>query len=258
MYFILSYFSIIVLFLQIPMANKVPIKEPEMFFVKGGTFKMGDIFHEDYGSKPIHTVTLDSFYIGKYEVSQKEWMAVMGNNPSFFKGDNLPVESVSWDSVQIFLQKLNKQTGKKYRLPTEAEWEYAAREGGKIRRFGNGKDMADVNEINFDGEKLYKMPYSKIGIYRKITVPVGSFEPNSLELYDMSGNVAEWCSDWYDKYPIFEEVNPTGPKNGDVKMIRGGSFYSVPEFCRTMVRRNLTPENGESSLGFRVVCTTLK
>lgn len=258
MYFIFSYLPIIFLLIRGPHYEKTTIKEPEMAFVKGGKFIMGDIFNADYGSKPKHSVTLDSFYIGKYEVTQKEWVAVIGNNPSFFKGDNLPVESVTRDSVQIFLQKLNKLTGKNYRLPTEAEWEYAAREEGKIRRFGNGKDIADVNEINFDGEKLYKMPYSKVGIYRKKTVPVGSFEPNNLELYDMSGNVAEWCNDWYDKYPIFEEVNPESPKNGYVKLIRGGSFYSAPKFCRTMMRRNVNPMDGSSAIGFRVVCTSFK
>ena len=255
---IFSYFSTNYFEVKTPLLSVLTSNEPEMVFIHGGTFQMGDIFNEDFGSKPVHTVTLDSFYIGKYEVTQKQWIAIMGNNPAHFIGDDLPVEQVSWDDIQVFLLKLNNQTGKKYRLPTEAEWEYAARDNGKKIRFGNGKNIADVMEINFNADAVYKMPYSKTGIYRKKTMPVGSFQPNNLGLHDMSGNVAEWCQDLYNKYSNISLSNPTGPKLGAVRLIRGGSWYSSPEFCRTNVRRNSASPYGTDAIGFRLACTPLK
>jgi formylglycine-generating enzyme required for sulfatase activity len=177
----------------------------------------------------------------------------MGTNPSNFKGDNLPVENVSWDDVQEYLKKLNQKTGKKYRLPTEAEWEYAAREGGKKVRFGNGKDIANPSEINFDGSKDYKKPYSVVGVYREKTTNVGSFSPNSLGLYDMSGNVWEWCSDWYSSYSSSAVSNPTGAATGSSRVGRGGGWDSYPLHCRVAYRNYGSPPIHGSSLGFRVV-----
>jgi formylglycine-generating enzyme required for sulfatase activity len=129
---------------------------------------MGDTFGEgDNDEKPVHKVCLDDYYLGKYEVTQGQWQRIMGNNPARFKnGDNYPVEQVCWNDVQKFIKQLNSQTDGKYRLPTEAEWEFACREGGKKIRFGNGKDIIDPNEANFNGSSRFKKSYSKSGAYR--------------------------------------------------------------------------------------------
>ncbi|SFF22797.1 SUMF1/EgtB/PvdO family nonheme iron enzyme [Thermoflexibacter ruber] len=229
--------------------------EPEMVYVQGGTFEMGctseqrDCYNNE---KPVHSVTVDNFYMGKYEVSQKEWVAVMGSNPSYFKGDNLPVEQVSWEDVQEYIKKLNAKTGKKYRLPTEAEWEYAAREGGKKVLFGNGSNTADPSQMNFDASASYKKSYSVAGTYRGKTVPVDSFSPNSLGLYNMSGNVWEWCSDWYGAYSASPQTNPTGANTGSYRVGRGGSWRHNPRSLRVAVRVNNYPTYRRSSIGFRL------
>ena len=207
-----------------------------LVFVKGGTFTMGctseqqDCYSDE---KPAHSVTVDDFYIGRYEVTQKLWTETMGTNPSHFKNcDDCPVENVSWDDVQDFLKKLNaRYPGRNYRLPTEAEWEYAARGGGRQVLFGNGKNVADPDEINFDASADYKKSYSIAGTYRQKTVPVGSLNsPNALGLYDMSGNVWEWCSDLYDSdyYKNSPTANPTGPSSGSGRVIRGGVVAQLP------------------------------
>jgi formylglycine-generating enzyme len=232
-----------------------PVPDDNMVFVKGGTFTMGDVLNdnEETDEKPTHSVTLSDFYIGKYEVSQAEWIAVMDTNPSYFKGNNLPVEQVSWDDVKVYLQKLNAKTGKNYRLPTEAEWEYAAREGGKNVRFGNGKNTIDPSEINFDASASYKKPYSVVGEYRVKTVAVNSFAPNALGIYNMSGNVWEWCSDWRGAYSSGSQQNPTGPTTGSNRVFRGGSWLSYPQNCRATIRYSSTPAGRHYDLGFRVV-----
>ncbi|MCB0577220.1 MAG: formylglycine-generating enzyme family protein, partial [Saprospiraceae bacterium] len=165
--------------------------------VKGGTFTMGCTKEQkdcEKNEKPAHEVTLSDFYIGKYEVTQRQWNYVMGKNPSRFKNcDDCPVEKVSWDDVQDFLKRLNAglpADQQPYRLPTEAEWEYAAREGGKAVLFGNGKNIIDPNEINFYATPSLKTSYSIAGTFRQKSVPVGSLNsPNALGLHDMSGNV---------------------------------------------------------------------
>ena len=219
----------------------------------GCTEKDASICLDD--EKPAHSVTLSSYQIGKYEVTQKQWKAVMGerNNPAQFQGDDLPVETVSWDDVQVFLQKLNTQTGKKYRLPTEAEWEYAARERGKNVRFGNGKDIADPTEINFNVDKDHITFYSIAGIYRAKTSTVGSFKPNNLGLYDMSGNVWEWCSDLYGDYETNVGPNPQGVGKGSSRVVRGGSWFSYAQDSRVSVRDKDAPADRVSRIGFRVV-----
>ena len=178
----------------------------------------------------------------------------MGSNPSNFKDcPDCPVERVSWDDIQTFLQKLNaRYPGRNYRLPTEAEWEYAAREGGKAVLFGNGKNILDPAEANFDASAEYKKPYSVVGEYRGKTTPVGSFRPNALGLYDMAGNVEEWCSDWKGTYPSEAQTNPQGPSSGSYRVLRGGSWDSLPQNCRVANRNSLSPDNRNSDIGFRL------
>ncbi len=235
--------------------------------IKGGTFEMGDVFEEgEEREKPVHKVTLHDFMMCKYPVTQGLWKAVMGNdnNPSGFKGDDmLPVENVSWDMMQEFLEVLNKKSGASYRLPTEAEWEYAAREGGRKVRFGNGKDIADPAEMNFNALEKYKQPYSIAGTYREKTSPVTLFKPNALGLYDMSGNVWEWCVDYYadDYYQQCQKMgtvrNPKGPVTGSYRVLRGGSWFDYARLCRTTGRLNYTPASRTYSLGFRLVLSAL-
>ncbi len=243
------------------------IKDLEMpddglVLVTGGTFKMGCTSEQkDCGDdeKPTHQVTLSDFYIGKYEVTQKLWTEIMGENPSYFKnGDNYPVEQVSWDDIQTFLSKLNtKYPNRNYRLPTEAEWEYAARGGGKEVVFGNGKNTLDPKEANFNASAANKTSYSLAGEYRQKTTPVGSFIPNAIGLYDMSGNVWEWCSDWYgsDYYKNSPATNPQGPTSGSYRVLRGGSWSNDPQNCRVASRGYSTPDFRGNSVGFRLART---
>ena len=181
--------------------------------------------------------------MGKYEVTQAQWKAVMGSNPSRFKGDNLPVENVSWDDVQAFIRKLNQLTGKRYRLPTEAEWEYAARGGNKSRgyKYAGGNNIDEV--AWYDGNSGER------------THPVGKKRPNELGLYDMSGNVWEWCSDWYDEdyYGNSPQNNPQGPASGSSRVFRGGSWLNYAILCRSASRYYSTPDSRYGLIGFRLV-----
>ncbi|MDF7821830.1 SUMF1/EgtB/PvdO family nonheme iron enzyme [Runella sp. MFBS21] len=226
----------------------------EMAYVEGGTFQMGDE-EGDSSEKPVHSVTLSSFYMSKYEITQRQWESVMGSNPSSFKDcADCPVENVSWEDIQEFLKKLNARTGGKYRLPTEAEWEYAAGGGSGTRtRFGNGRDVLDAGEANFDARAASKASYSTVGEDRKKTLKVGSFRPNGLGLYDMTGNVLEWCSDWYGAYSSSGSINPTGPTRGSNRVLRGGSWFTGPANNRVAFRYDYTPSLRNSSVGFRVV-----
>ncbi len=249
-----------------PPTESTPAKRKSgltMVAVPGGTFSMGSPTAEQ--DRPTieypHSVTLDAYNIGKYEVTQADWRAVMVKDPAelAFKGcDDCPVESVSWNDVQDFITKLNQQTGGHYRLPTEAEWEYAARGGGKVVRFGNGSNIADPKQINFDGRASSKTSYSVAGEYRSKTIPVGSLNsPNALGLHDMSGNIWEWCSDWYggDYYQNSPNSNPPGPAFGSRRVMRGGSWLNVPQFCRAANRDNNAPGNRYDSGGFRLART---
>jgi formylglycine-generating enzyme required for sulfatase activity len=214
----------------------------QMVFVKGGTFKMGDTFGiGNREERPVHQVTLGNFYIGKYEVTQSQWKLIMGDNPSHYKDcDKCPVERVSWNEVQIFLTKLNMLTGKNYRLPTEAEWEYAAK-GGELSQ---GFRYAGGNNINFVSW------YS--GNSQGKTQPVGTMNPNELGIYDMSGNVYEWCSDWFDYYTESPKTNPEGPEQGEFKIVKGGSWYGYIGGSRISCRASDDPGNKRSYIGFRV------
>ena len=230
------------------------MNEPEMVFVKGGTFIMGDVLndYEHSDEKPTYSVTLSDFYIGKYEISQAEWVAIMGKNPSYVKGDSLPVENISWNDVRYFLVQLNAKTGKNYRLPTEEEWEYAAREGGKNVRFGNGKETINPSEINFTAIESWKVAYSIVGEYPNKIVAVNSFVPNALGIYNMSGNVWEWCSDLYEKYSRKSSQNDTDETPDYIHVFRGGAWNSDPQNCRTSARNSNRLTFTNDNLGFRV------
>ena len=220
----------------------------EMVFVKGGTFTMGATAEQgsdaESDEKPTHSVTVSDFYIGKYEVTQAQWKAVMGSNPSYSKGDNLPVEWVSWNDIQEFITKLNAQTGKKFRLPTEAEWEYAARGGNKSKgyKYSGSNSISDVAWYGDNSS-------SKIH-------PVGQKSPNELGIYDMSGNVWEWCQDWYSSsaYSSSSQTNPTGPSSGSSRVLRGGSWNYSAGSCRVSLRYYNTPDYRDFNRGFRLAC----
>ena len=220
----------------------------DMVYVKGGTFTMGVTAEQgsdaDSDEKPTHSVTVSDFYIGKYEVTQAQWRAVMGSNPSYFKGDNLPVEKVSWDDIQEFIKKLNAQTGKKFRLPTEAEWEYAARGGNQSKgyKYSGSNSISEV--AWYDGNSGDK------------THPVGQKTPNELGIYDMSGNVWEWCQDWYGSYSSSSQTNPTGPSSGSSRVLRGGSWCNYAWDCRVSYRNFNNPDYRSSDCGFRLACSS--
>lgn len=194
--------------------------EYPMVYVEGGTFLMGDSVGGSSDSKPAHWVTLDSYHIGKYEVTQELWEVVMGNNPSRYKGSRKPVEMVSWNDCQEFIRKLNHMTGQSFKLPTEAQWEFAARGGNKRGNKSKGYD-------DFPGSNHA----DNIGWYDdnsgNTTHNVGLKTPNELGLYDMGGNVSEHCSDWRGNYEASSETNPTGPATGPHHVIRGGDYLSV-------------------------------
>ena len=181
---------------------------------------------------PTHQVTLSDFYIGKYEVTQEQWEIVMGNNPSWFKGANNPVENVLWDDCLEFIEKLNQLTGLKFRLPTEAEWEYAARGGNKSKgyKYSGSNTIGDVAWY-YDNAYNVGSSSSNYG-----THPVGTKAPNELGLYDMSGNVHEWCSDWFGSYSSSAQTNPTGPTSGSYRVLRGGSWSYRANYCRVSDR----------------------
>ena len=212
----------------------------KMIKVEAGTFQMGST-SGDSDEKPVHSVTLThDYYMGETEVTQELWQAVMGNNPSNFKGSNLPVETVSYQDVEKFLTKLNKLTGKNFRFPTEAEWEYAAKGGNKSQ----GYTYAGSNTI---GDVAWYWDNSD----RK-THPVAQKQPNELGLYDMSGNVWEWCYDWKGSYPSGAQTDPTGASSGSSRVGRGGSWNLDAAGCRAANRDSSTPSYRYDNLGFRL------
>ena len=225
----------------------IPVKDGisiDMVKVEAGTFMMGatsEMKNPYDNEKPLHQVTLtNDYYMGKYEVTQALWEAVMGWNSSEFNDDNLPVNSVSWKDCQKFISKLNKMTGKKFRLPTEAEWEYAARGGKKSRgyQYSGNSNISDV--AWYDGNSGSK-PH-----------PVGTKQANELGIYDMSGNVYEWCSDWYGSYSSSSQTNPTGADSGLGRVVRGGSWYDNARGCRLSYRGSITPFYRGNDLGLRL------
>ena len=220
-----------------------------MVYVSGGTFTMGATSEQGSDAydheKPTHSVTLRSFYLCKYEVTQALWRAVMGNNPSYFKGDNLPVENVSWNDCQTFITRLNSLTGKKFRLPTEAEWEYAARGGNRTRGYKYSGNNGLSNVAWYDENNSSK------------THPVGLKSSNELGLYDMSGNLWELCSDWIGTYSSSAQTNPIGPLSGSRRMMRGGCWLNDARDCRLSVRAHCAPDDRGYNLGLRLALSHL-
>ena len=219
--------------------------EFKMIKVEGGTFSMGATSEQEYDAfsceKPVHSVTLSDYYIGETEVTQELWEAVMGSNPSYFEGDNQrPVENVSWNDCQKFIKKLNRLTGKEFRLPTEAEWEYAAR-GGKYSRGYKYSGSNNADEVAwYDSNSGSK------------THPVKTKKDNELGLYDMSGNVWEWCNDWWGCYQSNSQTNPTGPSEGESRVLRGGGWCYFDMGVRVSRRDYLTPGYRHIIIGLRL------
>ncbi len=218
----------------------------EMVYVEGGVFRMGSdeakgVANHYEATRPEHEVEVGAFYIGRYEVTQGLWAAVMGENPSSFGGsERLPVEGVSWVQAQEFCMLLSQMTGRRFRLPTEAEWEFAAR-GGEEGAFGgrdrNGLDSCAWYCVNSEGR----------------THEVGSKAPNAWGLYDMCGNVAEWCGDWMGDYTGARQSNPRGPQTGDSRIVRGGHYYSTSSSCAVFDRGWYVPTGKTEYYGLRVV-----
>jgi formylglycine-generating enzyme required for sulfatase activity len=214
-----------------------------MVYVKGGTYIMGATSEQeedcDEDEQPVHEVTLSDFYIGKYPVTQAQWKVLMDDNQSKFIGEDLPVECVSQDDVQLFIKKLNTITGQNYRLPTEAEWEYAARGGNwnSGYKYSGSNDVGEVAwcDENSGGE----------------THPVGTKKANELGIYDMRGNVWEWVSDWYGEYAGNAQVNPQGKSEGSSRVCRGGSYIGAGD-ARVSYRNCCNSDSRDPDLGFRL------
>ncbi len=244
--YLISYMVMLVTMLPMTILaqNTINTPEIEMILIEGGTFQMGSADDDESAErieKPKHEVSVSDFQIGKYEVSQQLWENVMGTNPSQIKGNALPVTNVSWNDVQEFIKRLNKMTKKKYRLPTEAEWEYAARGGNQSQGFiFIGSNNSDSVAWHFDNSD--KTPHE-----------IGSKQPNELGIYDMGGNIQEWVNDWYDGYSNDSQTNPTGPKSSKIgKILRGGSYAILPEYGRPAWRCVSNPNFRSPLIGFRL------
>jgi formylglycine-generating enzyme len=224
---------------------KDPTTGMEFVFVKGGCYRMGST---DGGSdeKPVHQVCVSDFSMGKYEVTQGQYAAVMGDNPSSFKqcGPDCPVESVSWNDAQNFIKRLNSKSGRKYRLPTEAEWEYAARSGGKDEKWAGTSDEGSLGKYAWYDKNSGNMTHR-----------VGLKKANGLGIHDMSGNVWEWCQDWYNEayYEDSPKDNPPGADIGENRVLRGGFWLNSDSTARAATRYRLKPDYGDRALGFRLV-----
>ncbi len=233
----------------------------KMVAVEGGTFTMGATAEQgndvESNELPTHQVTLSGYSIGETEVTQELWQAVMGSNPGYFKastyaayGDNLqrPIEMVSWDDCQEFITKLNELTGKTFRLPTEAEWEYAARGGNRSQ----GYKYAGSNTVGDVAWYFYNSYALGVDSPDYGTHTVATKAPNELGLYDMSGNVWEWCQDWYGSYSSDAQTNPTGPDSGSYRVFRGAAWFNYAGYCRVSYRTHNPPTFSYYDLGLRL------
>ena len=215
-----------------------------MVNVEGGTFMMGSYAGDPdayIDESPSHQVTLSSFSIGQTEVTQELWLAVMGWNYSGHGGNlQYPVEYINWEMIQTFISNLNEMTGKNFRLPTEAEWEFAARGGNKSQNYlySGSNNVADIAWYVDNSEGA--------------THAVATKAPNELGIYDMSGNVWEWCNDWYGDYSAGPQTNPTGPESGGERIMRGGSWYGPAKNCRISKRFKAPTGFGDDDIGFRI------
>ena len=217
----------------------------DLIHIEGGTFLMGEDNGEYDDESPAHEVNVKDFYMGKFQVTQNIWEWVMNNNPSGFKGELKPVDSVSWLDGKEFIQKLNDITGKAFRFPTEAEWEYAAR-GGLYRQ----------GFIYSGSDKLSQVAWNKSNSNNE-THEAGLLLPNELGLYDMSGNVWEWCEDdWHENYkgaPVDGSAWVNSPERGAGRVLRGGSYFDGAVYCRPAIRDRNSPDGRGGSNGFRLV-----
>lgn len=229
-----------------PDSRQEPHTGMQFIWVEGGCFQMGcgnwtDDCEDD--ENPLHEVCLEGFWIGKYEVTQAQWQSIMGNNPSYFpKGDEYPVDSASWDDAQKFIQKLNSRSpDNRFALPSEAQWEYAARTRGKREKFAGSRSPDKVGWYGVNSGYT--------------THPVGTKKANKIGIHDMSGNVWEWCEDNYDEkyYENSAIENPTGPDAGDAKVLRGGSHGSFAKDLRTANRNSRLSSKTHGGIGFRLV-----
>jgi formylglycine-generating enzyme required for sulfatase activity len=238
-------FLLVITLADSPVSAAAKIPEFPIVFVKGGCFEMGDTFGDGgIDEKPVHQVCLDDYYIGKFEVTQEQWEKVMGNNPSKFKkGGNFPVENVSWDDAQELTRRLSRLTGLKWRLPTEAEWEYAARNCGRKLKFAGTSDDRHIGDYAWYEENSGDR-----------THPVGEKKPNGLGLYDMSGNVWEWVQDRYDRdyYRQSPHKNPKGDPFGLNRILKGGSAQTEIGFLRASYRDYVAPGTRGACFGLRL------
>jgi formylglycine-generating enzyme required for sulfatase activity len=255
-------------FLNAQVISSQTIDINSLVYVNGGVFTMGSPVGEPGRSsqEAQRQVTLDSFYLSRHEITQAQYLEIMGVNPSHFKGNSLPVEQVTWFNAVEFCNRLSEGEGltpaytingnnvtwnrsaNGYRLPTEAEWEYACRSGTQTAFFYG--DNITSSHANFNGSRPYNN--NARSSYRQITVSAGSFQPNSFGLYDMHGNVAEWCWDWHGEYARGEQVNPAGAASGGYKVFRGGGWNHSADFLRCAHRSALVPSNRGHYLGFRI------
>lgn len=220
-----------------------PVTGMKFVRVPKGCYMMGSNAGESH-EKPVHKVCLDGFWMGRYEVTQGQWKKIMGQNPSFNKkGGDYPVEKVSWNDAKVFIKKMNRQSGNQFQLPSEAQWEYAARSGGRDQTYAGGENR---DKLAWHG-----------GNSGRRTHPVGTKAPNGLGIYDMSGNVWEWCEDVYigNAYSNHEKKNPLVTSGGSDRVDRGGSWNSNPLYCRAAVRYRVGPGSTYSDLGFRLIRT---
>lgn len=238
--------------IEVKLSGTQKVDFTEMAFIEGGSFMMGSPETEVKRdpNEVQHKVTLSSFYMSKYVVTQKQWHEIMGTDPSNFKDcEKCPVEMVTFDDVMAFIKKLNDKTNLHYRLPTEAEWEYAAR-AGTTTVFYTGDNLS-TKQANYNGNYPYNGNPRGKNIGK--TCPVGSYPPNAWGLYDMAGNVYQWCSDWFDPYDLNQTTDPSGPSKGQLRVIRGGSWFDLAQYCRSANRYYYKPEKNRYSLGIRLV-----